>query len=245
MTISLSDVTLTADPAPCARRWAHQGNDSKRGRGLPAGLLRTVLAAEAAGGIAATFNAPIPGVFFSLEVLLRDFSARAFSVLVLASVTATVISRALLGNAPAFSVPPYELVSAWELLFYAVLGILAAVVARGFSPLNSRMVNLRASGRASAEEPNSGRERWLGTRPVNTTPSDGADRSVEFREGEAASGAGCRAAGYASGAAWAALQWRGSSSARRRLEWEGIRSSTSRRYGHGSRPCALHVATRL
>ena len=83
------------------------------------------------------------------------------------------------------------------------------------------------------------------TRPVNTTPGDGADRSAEFREGEAASGAGCRAAGYASGAAWAAFQSRGSSSARRRLGWEGIRSSTSRRYAHGSRPCALHVATRL
>jgi CIC family chloride channel protein len=99
---------------------------------LPTGLLRTLLAAGAAGGIAATFNAPIAGVVFSLEVLLRDFSARAFSLLVLASVTATVISRALLGNAPAFSVPPYELVSPWELLFYAVLGVAAALVARGF-----------------------------------------------------------------------------------------------------------------
>jgi CIC family chloride channel protein len=99
---------------------------------LPAGLLRTLLAAGAAGGIAATFNAPIAGVFFSLEVLLRDFSARAFSVLVLTSVTATVISRALLGNSPAFVVPSYELKSAWELFFYALLGGLAALVAKGF-----------------------------------------------------------------------------------------------------------------
>lgn len=65
-------------------------------------------------------------------MLLREFSARAFSVVVLASVTATVISRALLGNYPAFFVPAYELRSAWELLFYAVLGVLAAVVARAF-----------------------------------------------------------------------------------------------------------------
>jgi CIC family chloride channel protein len=99
---------------------------------LPAELLRTVLAAGAAGGIAATFNAPIAGVVFSMEVLLRDFSARAFSIVVLASVTATVISRALLGDYPAFFVPPYELRSAWELLFYAVLGVLAALVARAF-----------------------------------------------------------------------------------------------------------------
>lgn len=108
------------------------GSALGQGLKLSPGLLRTVLAAGAAGGIAATFNAPIGGVVFSLEVLLRDFSARAFSVLVLASVTATVISRALLGNSPAFIVPPYELKSAWELLFYALLGCLAALVAKGF-----------------------------------------------------------------------------------------------------------------
>lgn len=99
---------------------------------LPADLLRTVVAAGAAGGIAATFNAPIAGVVFSLEVLLRDFSARAFSVVVLASVTATVISRALLGDHPAFVVPPYALRSPWELIVYALLGVLAALLARLF-----------------------------------------------------------------------------------------------------------------
>jgi CIC family chloride channel protein len=99
---------------------------------LPPEMLRTGLAAGAAGGVAATFNAPIAGVVFSLEVLLREFSARAFSIVVLASVTATVISRALLGDYPAFFVPPYELLSAWELLFYAVLGVLAALVGRAF-----------------------------------------------------------------------------------------------------------------
>jgi chloride channel protein, CIC family len=100
---------------------------------VPVEIVRTLVAAGAAGGIAATFNAPIAGVFFSLEVILRDFSARAFSLVVLASVTATVISRALLGQSPAFFVPPYELLSPWELLFYASLGVLAALVARAFT----------------------------------------------------------------------------------------------------------------
>ncbi len=100
---------------------------------VPVEILRTLVAAGAAGGISATFNAPIAGVFFSLEVILRDFSARAFSLVVLASVTATVISRALLGRSPAFFVPPYELLSPWELLFYAGLGVLAALVARAFT----------------------------------------------------------------------------------------------------------------
>lgn len=99
---------------------------------LPAPMVRTMLAAGAAGGVAATFNAPIAGVVFALEVLLRDFSARAFSVVVLASVTATAVSRALLGDHPAFIVPAYELRSAWEFLFYAALGVAAALVARLF-----------------------------------------------------------------------------------------------------------------
>jgi CIC family chloride channel protein len=100
---------------------------------VPVEIVRTLVAAGAAGGISATFNAPIAGVFFSLEVILRDFSARAFSLVVLASVTATVISRALLGQSPAFFVPPYELRSPWELFFYAGLGVLAALVARAFT----------------------------------------------------------------------------------------------------------------
>lgn len=99
---------------------------------VPPELLRTLVAAGAAGGISATFNAPIAGVVFSLEVILREFSARAFSVVVLASVTAAVISRAFLGNYPAFFVPPYDLRSPWELLFYAGLGVLAALVGRAF-----------------------------------------------------------------------------------------------------------------
>ncbi|HSB70029.1 MAG TPA: chloride channel protein [Candidatus Methylomirabilis sp.] len=100
---------------------------------VPVEILRTLVAAGAAGGISATFNAPIAGVFFSLEVILRDFSSRAFSLVVLASVTATVISRALLGQNPAFFVPPYELRSPWELIFYTALGLLAALVARAFT----------------------------------------------------------------------------------------------------------------
>jgi len=91
--------------------------------------IRTLLACGAAGGIAATFNAPIAGVFFALEVILRDFSSGYFSMVVVASVTSSVIARAFFGDSSAFLVPPYSLVSPWELLFYTLLGLLAAFVA--------------------------------------------------------------------------------------------------------------------
>ena len=89
---------------------------------------RILIACGAAGGIAATFNAPLAGIFFALEVILREYGTRYFSSVVLSAVTATIISRTFLGSKPAFMVPPYELVSNWEILFYFILGFLAAFI---------------------------------------------------------------------------------------------------------------------
>jgi CIC family chloride channel protein len=88
---------------------------------------RILIACGAAGGIAATFNAPIAGIFFALEIILREYGTRYFSSVVLSAVTATVISRSFLGSSPAFIVPHYELVSSWEIIFYFILGFLAAI----------------------------------------------------------------------------------------------------------------------
>jgi CIC family chloride channel protein len=97
--------------------------------------LRLMVAAGSAAGISATFNAPIAGVFFALEVILRRFNARNFSVVVLSSVLAKMVSVPFLGDEPAFAVPAYRLGSAWEIVFYAPLGILAGVAALIFIAL--------------------------------------------------------------------------------------------------------------
>jgi CIC family chloride channel protein len=91
--------------------------------------VKILVACGAAGGIAATFNAPIAGIFFALEVILGDYALRFFSSVVLSSVTATVISRTFLGDHPAFMVPPYELLSMWEIPLYFIFGFLAAFTA--------------------------------------------------------------------------------------------------------------------
>jgi chloride channel protein, CIC family len=94
--------------------------------------LRLLVACGAAGGISATFNAPIAGVFFALELLLRDFEVRSFGAVVLASVTANVISRAAYGTSSFLPLPPFQIVSGWEFPLYALLGLLAALIGVGF-----------------------------------------------------------------------------------------------------------------
>ncbi|MBW1710191.1 MAG: chloride channel protein [Deltaproteobacteria bacterium] len=91
--------------------------------------MRTLVGCGAAAGIAATFNAPIAGVFFSLEILLGEFGVKTFSPIVLSSVTATAISRHYFGDYPAFSVPRYEMVSVWEFFLYAAMGVMISLVA--------------------------------------------------------------------------------------------------------------------
>lgn len=95
--------------------------------------IRTLVGCGAAGGIAATFNAPIAGAFFALEVILGNFSIPTFAPIVLSSVLATAVSRAYLGDAPAFQVPEYTLVHYAEVPLYAVLGVLMGLVAVVFT----------------------------------------------------------------------------------------------------------------
>ncbi|MFZ7111240.1 MAG: chloride channel protein [Desulfatiglandales bacterium] len=94
---------------------------------------KTLVGCGAAAGIAATFNAPIAGSMFALEIILGDFGLATFSPIVISAVTATAVSRHFLGNTPAFIVPAYQLVSPWELFLYVGLGLFCALVAVAFT----------------------------------------------------------------------------------------------------------------
>ncbi len=89
----------------------------------------TLVACGSAAGIAATFNAPIAGALFALEVILGRFTVRHFGSVVLSSVAGSIVSRAFLSNQVAFRVPAYPLNHLGEIPIYAVLSLLAALVA--------------------------------------------------------------------------------------------------------------------
>ena len=92
---------------------------------VPSTRLVLMVACGAAGGISATFNAPIAGVLFGLELILRAFSAEAFGVLVVSSVTANVIARAIVGDDTILHLPHFGLGPSWQLALFALLGLLA------------------------------------------------------------------------------------------------------------------------
>ena len=94
--------------------------------------LRLLVACGAAGGISATFNAPIAGVFFALELILRNFETRSFGLVVLSSVAADAIGRAAFGSHAFLSLPNFNFSSPLELALYAGLGAIAAAVGLTF-----------------------------------------------------------------------------------------------------------------
>ncbi|MCL1926635.1 MAG: chloride channel protein [Syntrophorhabdaceae bacterium] len=115
--------------APIAQIGAAIGSAVGQFMKVSAGRMRSFVACGAAGGIAAVFNAPIGGVFFSLEVLLGDFSAATFAPIVVSSVVSTVVMRALIGNVLVFDMPRYVLASGKAILLSVPLGILCGLMA--------------------------------------------------------------------------------------------------------------------
>jgi len=91
--------------------------------------VRVLVAAGAGAGISATFNAPIAGMFFAMEVILQEFAVRHVHTVVIASVAGAVVSHSVIGEALTFQVSPYALDDPRQLLLYALLGLVAVAAA--------------------------------------------------------------------------------------------------------------------
>ena len=93
-------------------------------------LSRTLLGCGVAAAVAASFNAPIAGVFFALEVVIGHYALSAFAPIVIAGVTGTIVSRVYYGDFPAFILPEArEIASFLEFPAFALLGVISAITA--------------------------------------------------------------------------------------------------------------------
>jgi chloride channel protein, CIC family len=103
-----------------------------RALGLSPEKVKALIPVGAAAAIAAAFNTPLAAVLFALEEVVGDMHAPVLGSVVLASATSWAVLRLLLGNDPLFKVPNYQLVSPWEFLLYALLGVLGGLMSVAF-----------------------------------------------------------------------------------------------------------------
>ena len=99
---------------------------------LTPAVARTLLGCGVAAAVSASFNAPIAGVFFAHEVIIGHYALHTFTPVVIAAIAGTLISRAYLGEFPAFVLPDYAISTYWEFPAFFFLGIFAAIVAVAF-----------------------------------------------------------------------------------------------------------------
>jgi CIC family chloride channel protein len=104
---------------------------------MPAGQRIALVAAGAGAGIASTFNTPIGGVMFAIELMLPEVSVETFLPVAVATGAATFVGRWFFGDTPAFHVPPLQALASdpsaiLVLVLFAVLGALTGVAAAGF-----------------------------------------------------------------------------------------------------------------
>lgn len=102
---------------------------------LPNNSIRTLVASGVAAAIAASFNTPLAGVVFALEVIMMEYTLASFVPVMLAAVSATAVSNLILGSAPAFGIPDFTIASLAELPILIVLGLFVGAAAALFNQM--------------------------------------------------------------------------------------------------------------
>ena len=105
---------------------------------LPNNSNRTLAACGIAAAIAASFNTPLAGVIFSMEVVMMEYSLVSFAPVILAAVTATTLTQAVFGDSPVFVIPNTQLGSLLELPYILLTGVVLGCLAALFIHLLQR-----------------------------------------------------------------------------------------------------------
>jgi len=119
---------------------------------------RSLVPVAAAAALAGAFNTPVAAVLFALEEIIGDMNAPLIGSAVVASVSAVIVERSVLGNSPVFHVPQYKLVSPAELIAYLLLGVIGGVVSLVFCKglLQARKLFLQMPPRTRLFQPAAG-----------------------------------------------------------------------------------------
>ena len=119
---------------------------------------RSLVPVASAAALAGAFNTPVAAVLFALEEIIGDMNAPLIGSAVLASVSAVIVERSILGNSPIFHVPQYKLVSPAELIAYVLLGVVGGGVSLAFSKglLRLRELCLKLPARTRLIQPAAG-----------------------------------------------------------------------------------------
>ncbi len=105
---------------------------------LPNNSIRTLVGCGTAAGISASFDTPLAGVIFTLEVVMLEYTLASFVPVILAAATAALVSHAAFGGESAFTVPPMKLADLSDVLVVVLVGVMAGVLASGFNHLLHR-----------------------------------------------------------------------------------------------------------
>lgn len=122
---------------PSIHLGAAAGSQVGQRLGLPNNSIRTLVACGTAAAIAASFNTPIAGVIFAMEVVMMEYTIAGFTPVILAAVSGAVLTRAVFGDDTAFSVPPLDMLSLWDLPWLVVIGLVLGTLSALFIRLLS------------------------------------------------------------------------------------------------------------
>ncbi len=123
--ISIGTIASLGREGPIVQIGASMGSIVNRVLKVPRRRWRLLTACGGAAGLAATFNTPIAGAFFMLEVVLGSFSTEKFAPIVISSVTGTIVGHWYFGESPAFDLAEkFQLVHPLELSGYVILGVI-------------------------------------------------------------------------------------------------------------------------
>ncbi len=106
---------------------------------LPNNSIRILVGCGAAAAIAASFNTPLAGVIFAMEVILMEYTIASFTPIILSAVSATLLTRFFYGDSPAFNVSVTTMQSAWELPYILIMGLVIGAIAASFIHLVGKL----------------------------------------------------------------------------------------------------------